>query len=231
MIRFLQINVGVGRAAQALTQRKAEELGAGIIFISEQNRNGEEADGWYSDTLGRAAIFVAGNVTVQCPGHGERGFRWIEAAGIRHYSCYWPSSSRSSIEEFNGFLGRLEASIRSSQLPVIAAGDFNSKSGSWGSPVEDERGVLLTDLIASMDLIACNQGESPTFVRGNSGTFIDVTFVGSQLVGKVKNWKVLDEESLSLHKYITFDVILEQESQSRQETGNRWSKSLWHPSL
>ncbi|VVC27035.1 Endonuclease/exonuclease/phosphatase [Cinara cedri] len=93
--------------------------------------------------------------------------------------------TNSSIEVFNDFLERLKASIRQSELPVMVAGDFNFKSASWNSPIEAARRVFQADLMASLDMIACNQGGSPTFVRGNSGTFIDVTFVQLELADGV----------------------------------------------
>lgn len=56
MNRIIQINVGVGRAAQDLSIASAVKWGAEIIIISEQNHNRPEADGWYSDSLGRSAV-------------------------------------------------------------------------------------------------------------------------------------------------------------------------------
>ncbi|KAE9536822.1 hypothetical protein AGLY_006884 [Aphis glycines] len=81
-----------------------------------------------------------------------------------------------------------------------SAGDFNSKSGNWGSPLEDERGALLADRMASMDLTVCNKGGSPTFVRGNSGTHIDITFASSRLALKVCEWEVLEVYSVQNNK-------------------------------
>jgi len=56
MYRFLQINVGIGRASQDLMKRTAEKIGADVITISEQNRNEGENNAWYSDVTGRAAV-------------------------------------------------------------------------------------------------------------------------------------------------------------------------------
>jgi len=112
----------------------------------------------------------------------------------------------SYLAEFKDFLLRLERSIRTSSLSVIAAGDFNAKSRTWGSPREDERGTLLADLMSALDMQACNMGSTPTFVRGTSEFIIDTTFASARIRGNVTNWRVLDDESLSLHKYITFDV-------------------------
>lgn len=222
MLRFLQINVG-GRAAQALMMRTAEEIGADIILVSEQIYSGEDNEGWFPDSNGRTAVVVTGDVSVQRAGPQEAGFRWVEIDGLRVYSVYWPPSSSSNIEEFKDFLTRLEDSIRDSDLPVIAAGDFNSKSGSWGSPTEDARGALLADLMASIDMTTCNQRNSPTFVRGSSETYIDITFAKSNIIGRIEGWKILEKESLSLHRYITFDIKSSPRRLSGQRAENRWS--------
>lgn len=64
MIKFLQTNLRVNRTAQDLMIRTAQEIGAKIIIVSEQNRNGEEDEGWFPDSTGHAAIFVKGNIPV-----------------------------------------------------------------------------------------------------------------------------------------------------------------------
>jgi len=229
MIKVLQINVGVGRAAQDLALATANNLGIDIIILSEQYRNKEEKDGWYSDACGRSAIVALGSLQVDNIGHTAQGFRWIETNGYRFYSCYY--SPNAALTDFEEFLRRLETSVRESLLPVIVAGDFNSKSGAWDSPIEDTRGARLADLMASMDLIACNQGGLPTFVRGNSGTYIDVTFVDSRRTHKVGNWAVHEEESLSLHRYITYSIssLQDSENQSNTQGKERWSWMKFDP--
>jgi len=204
MTRIIQINVGVGRAAQDLSLASAVKWGAEILIISEQNHNRPEADGWYSDSLGRSAVVILGNLPVNRVGPMHQGFRWVEVQGLRVYSCYW--SPNCSINEYKDFLLQLELSIRNSLIPVVVAGDFNAKSRAWGSPREDPRGSLLADLLASLDAAVCNNGQSPTFVRGQSQSHIDITFVSASIQDSVSNWEVREEESLSLHRYITFDV-------------------------
>lgn len=51
----------------------------------------------------------------------------------------------------------------------------------------------------------CNQGQ-PTFVRGALESHIDLTFVTRSATCWIDDWKVLDEESLSLHKYVEFNI-------------------------
>jgi len=65
----------------------------------------------------------------------------------------------------------------------------------------------LADAMPALNVYVCNNGQ-PTFVRGVSMTHIDVTFVSESLADKVHGWKILDEESNSLHKYICFEIII-----------------------
>lgn len=62
------------------------------------------------------------------------------------------------------------------------------------------------DLVAALDAFVCNDGRAPTFVREQSNSYIDVTFASARLGGMVKDWMVRDEDSLSYHQYISFDV-------------------------
>ncbi|KAK9731771.1 Endonuclease-reverse transcriptase [Popillia japonica] len=61
--------------------------------------------------------------------------------------------------------------IKATGLDAVIAGDFNSKSPMWGSPVTDirgERGEYLMEWAAELGLNAINVGDTPTFERGAS---------------------------------------------------------------
>lgn len=125
--------------------------------------------------------------------------------------------------DYEDFILRLELSIRASTLPCVVAGDFNAKSQFWGSPKEDVRGTILVDMMSALDLHVCNDG-SPTFVRGQSLSHIDITLVSRPIAGRVSKWKVLDSESLSLHKYISFtlkSMLPWRPAENREQAG--WS--------
>lgn len=203
MTKLIQINVGGGRAAQDLAYATANQLKIDIMMISEQYNN--EHDRTYSDLGNRAAISVVNNkISIDEIGPEEFGFRWIGVSGKRLYSCY--CSPNTGIAAYTDFLSRLELSIRGSTMPVVVSGDFNAHSPLWGSPSEDKRGEQLVDMLAANDLNICNEGNIPTFVRGASGTHIDLTFASTGLMPLVKRWRVLEEESLSLHKYVTYEI-------------------------
>ncbi|KAK9745699.1 hypothetical protein QE152_g6718 [Popillia japonica] len=44
------------------------------------------------------------------------------------------------------------------------------------------------------------------FVRGNTESFIDVTIATKVISKRIINWKVLDMETLTVHKYIGFEI-------------------------
>lgn len=70
------------------------------------------------------------------------------------------------------------------------------------------RGNLLIHSVASLDLMTCNIGPSPTYVRYNAQSIVDVTLARLEPGAVVKNWRVrLDQNSESDHQYITHEVF------------------------
>lgn len=63
----------------------------------------------------------------------------------------------------------------------------------------------MADLINVLGLVICNKGNSSTF---HKRSILDLTLATPNLARKVSGWRVLDEESLSDHFYIVFDVHL-----------------------
>lgn len=66
--------------------------------------------------------------------------------------------------------------------------------------------------MASASLIACNNGNKPTFERvyrnGVSTYHIDVTFVTEAHSSSITDWRVMDVYSMSYHKFIFFNMQL-----------------------
>lgn len=202
MLKCIQINLNCCKAAQALLQQVATEKSSDFIFASEPNR--DEGQNWYMDTMGKAAVVNIKRSRLDDEGKGEAGFRWISAHGIRLYSCYW--SPNTTLPEYLDFLTRLEHSLRSERTEAIITGDFNAKHIDWGSPKSEQRGEALADLINALGLVICNKGKVSTF---HKGSILDLTLATANLARKVTGWRVLDDESLSDHFYIVFDVHLD----------------------
>lgn len=60
-----------------------------------------------------------------------------------------------------------------------------------------------------INLTLINNGETPTCVRKQGNSIIDLTWATPQIANRIENWKVEgNETSLSDHNYITFSVSL-----------------------
>nr|CAI5863033.1 unnamed protein product [Callosobruchus analis] len=136
-------------------------------------------------------------------GAGE-GFVWLEMQEVVIYGCY--ISPNIGIERYLKFLNDLRESMRRHNKEIIVGGDFDAKSYLWCSKIEDKRGEILADWMGQDNLVVHNQGDSPTFVRGASASYIDITFSTKQISKHIVKWKVLDEVSLSYHQLIMFEV-------------------------
>jgi len=238
-VKCMQINVDGGRVAQDLAEAIAKHLGVDILFICEQYRNKTEEAEWFQDRDGRSAMVVLNpNLPIlETSLVNDLGFRWVTtycnpAYDIHIYSCYW--SPNTDFDRFEDFLSRLETSIRGATVPVIVAGDFNAKSPVWGDPREDMKGQALVNLTSSLNLTTCNNGDRPTFVRiYRDGRLAyshnDITFVSEEISHTVLDWSVLGDYTGSLHKYITFNVMLGQIEPNHYSHGEIWAWRKYNP--
>lgn len=51
-----------------------------------------------------------------------------------------------------------------------------------------------------------NEGVKPTFISESYGSILDLTLVSENVVRNIKQCTVLDDEILSDHNYVTFEV-------------------------
>jgi hypothetical protein len=92
------------------------------------------------------------------------------------------------------------------QFSIISM-DSNAKSKLWFSKSDDRRGELITEFISEMNFILLNDNEiTPTFFTTRGESFIDLTLISENLTNAIKNWEVLETNSMSDHRYIVFDI-------------------------
>lgn len=139
-------------------------------------------------------------VNVKC----EQGFVVIVIKEFIVLCCY--ISPNISFTEYKNEVDAIMNMIKMCGKEAVVMGDINSKSPQWGAPHSDRRGNYWTEWMAELDLITINEGNSPTFVRGSSKSHIDVTCSTRKLSRRIRNWRVLDEEVLTYHKYIVFGI-------------------------
>ncbi|CAK1594228.1 unnamed protein product [Parnassius mnemosyne] len=102
---------------------------------------------------------------------------------------------------------------------VILTGDFNARSLWWGSRAEDKRGLLLSEMIAELDMNVLNQGSESTFYQYRGGklysSIVDVTCCTSAILHKMERWRVDPNfVTLSDHRAIQFQMKVKTDKQS-----------------
>ena len=207
MLKFLQINLRKSRLAQDLLLQVAMERKIDMLIVSEQHNKSDQST-WYQDSSRRAGIIIINKKLVVSDFKNTKfGFSWVEVDGIRIYSCYFPPNDQNDkFEKFKKDIDELEASLKTSKGDVLIAGDFNSKSPEWGETRSDRRGKTVCEFVARNDLVIINKGDKCTFQRGEASSIIDLTIGSTRLARRIKDWEVLDDESLSDHRYIVFSV-------------------------
>lgn len=183
----------------------AQQINAGVILMSEPNRNTvRNRIDWIKDEeLDTVIIIMDNKFAVRNSGHGH-SYTYVKTSNYVVYNCY--ASGNRDIEEMETMLDEIAEKIRRDQEKAIIVGDFNAKSSQWSRDQTDARGRLMMEWIAENNLSVLNQGDRPTFRRGEYTSTLDLTLATEQICTKITEWEVSDLESLSDHSYIIFKI-------------------------
>ena len=89
---------------------------------------------------------------------------------------------------------------------IIIGTDSNAHSQLWMSESANSRGEVFEDFITLNNLFVCNVGNKFTYDCVIGKSIIDITLVSTLLVDRIGNWTVHDEDYLSDHKLISFNL-------------------------
>lgn len=203
-IRVLQCNLNHSIAAQDLMRHNFCDMQAGICCISEPWSVPVDPC-WFSSQNKLAAILWSPEVIkeVVTLSLSARDFVAARYRGLYLVSVYMSPNAR--IDRFLEMLDSLRDFLTSIQGEVIICGDFNARSSLWGDQITNRRGEILENWMAELDLRLGNVGSVPTCVRPQGTSVIDLTWSALHDGHFIANWKVSDSESLSDHKYVTFE--------------------------
>jgi hypothetical protein len=206
-IQFLQANINHCAIAQDLLCQSMAEWNIGMAIVAEPYFV-PPTSRWVGSTDGLAAILVAVGrsappFTVKERGPGYVVVQWGRMVVVSTY--FSPNRSRV---EFLAHLTALEGVVRRAvPLPVLIGGDLNAKSRLWGSPRTDARGGDVGSWALSLGLHIINRGSTPTCVRWQGTSIVDVTFATPSLANQIEDWRVEEDvETQSDHQYILFSV-------------------------
>lgn len=225
---ILQYNLARSWNALHLLARHVEELDVGVCAVSEP-RHVPDSPYWFGSDNGLAVIFWRKTnpgdkcrMVLKC-----RDFVVVEYAGVYVIACY--ISPNAPHQDFLTFLDDLGAVVRQLEKKVMICGDFNFKSVFWGCTHTDVRGRLLEEWASEYELRLLNTGNTPTCVRPQGCSVVDLTWCTPDILGRLHGWSVTtDIESLSDHSYIVVGLSCGVElAGSRGPSRLRWSwKSL-----
>jgi len=195
--------------------------------VCDRARIDSESPRWFSCANGLAAIYrsanhyIDGNCIIV---KSDRNFVVVRCGGLSVASAY--IAPNESNDEFLETLDELGNIIYSTSGNVILTGDFNAKSPLWGCRAPDWRGNVLERWAAALDLRLANDGHSPTCVRTQGSSIIDLTWSSADIARYVSDWQVLFEViSLSDHRYVRFNFrdVARTQSFSKLKRYPRWN--------
>ncbi|KMQ84870.1 reverse transcriptase, partial [Lasius niger] len=223
-VKFLQANVNRSRPSLDLLIQHAKETDVGVLLVSEPY-SVPGSDNWFASRDGLAAIYCDANFTRRRCLLVKQGRNFV-AVGCGDYlfiSVY--VSPRLGLRDFNSILDEISLVLSNRVDKLVIGGDFNAKACLWGALRTDGRGRLISIWAAERDLRVANTGNRPTCVRAQGTSIVDITWVSSDILPFVKDWRVEEElESLSDHLFIAFALST---SRSRPPPG-RPSSRKWN---
>lgn len=216
-LRLLQVNVDRRKNAGDMAILTAKEKGIDVILVQEPNVFQTKKDPrWIIDNRRDVAIYC-NNRNCGIVSHKTLdGYIKLYFQRSTVYNCY--ISPNTDLNTYKRYIDGLMEDARAERGDIVIAGDFNAKSGTWGSDLEDRRGEYLNEWLDSLNFSVLNDGIIPTFARGTQRSFIDLTICSANC--QAANWQVHPEvETLSLHRYITFEVKIDTKSKKRTGKG------------
>ncbi|OWR53447.1 reverse transcrpitase [Danaus plexippus plexippus] len=203
--KVLQGNLNHAVAAQDLLCQTVAEWNINVAVIAEPYSI-PRTHKWAGSVDGSAAIFFPGVACTHSVVERGAGFvaaRWGEVVVVSTY--FSPNRSRA---DFESFLATVEGVIlRVAPSPVLVAGDLNAWSRAWGSIRTNARGRVLESWVLSLGLQILNRGTTPTCVRWQGTSIVDVTFATPSLAARIRDWRVMAEAvTLSDHRYVRYEV-------------------------
>lgn len=131
--------------------------------------------------------------------HGQNEEIILCSGYMPHEKSELPSETTKNVIEYASDAG----------IPIVLGCDTNAHHTIWGSSNINMRGNSLLEYIASTNLDILNRGTEPTFVISNRSEVLDVTFVSQFFSERIANWHVSPEETLSDHRGINFNILME----------------------
>lgn len=177
VVKIIQFNANHSSGAQALALQFMTEKKIDLGIFSEPWHVPENNPRWFHSTCKRAAIYCNDlEVRKRCRAiASSEGWSGIEMGDIFIASCYL--SPNEGVTKFKHILEDLGNFIEKNPHKILIGGDFNARSVSWGCNTGDRRGTIFEEWSSELNLAIVNTGGTPTCVRPQGSSIVDLTLV------------------------------------------------------
>jgi ribonuclease HI len=247
MVKIVQINLGKRQNAGMGLIELTKNEGYEIALIQEppcykkkicnMNSNGTTYENSIGEEQPRACIWVSKDLERKTEVLMLSEYSGKDCVAIKMKtennnrelvicSAYFPGGNENRRNVINQKLEQLIQKCQNEHTEIIVGCDANAHNSLWGSKKDCTRGILLADYLAENNLYILNEGDTPTWEEQERNSVIDITFATQEIRLKVRNWKVLNRESLSDHNYIGMDLDTEikDEERFRNKKSTNWNK-------
>lgn len=226
-VKVTQLNLNHCDAAQQLLYQAVSEWETDVAIIADPYRVPAGNGNWIADGSKMAAIWTTGKYPMQeVVSSAYEGFVIAKVNGVFFCSCYAPP--RWSTEQFSQMMDRITSEL-TGRRPVVIAGDFNAWAVEWGSRFTNQRGQILLESLAMLDVDLANVGDKSTFIRNGAESIIDVTFCSPGLTSS-SNWRVDDGYTHSDHLAVRYSIDYDNSRQRAVERANTSRPRRWKTS-
>ncbi|CAK9820187.1 Putative 115 kDa protein in type-1 retrotransposable element R1DM [Anthophora quadrimaculata] len=219
MTKVIQTNLNNSNVALDNLKQKMNESQMDIAVISEPPKN-KGVGKWIMSIDDKAAIYINDKKIRVKNLIQEEGYAGCEIKGFVLISAYF--SPNKTLRDFERFWEKLADKIRKvGNTRIILAGDLNAKHVIWtkklGRQGNNKRGEIIAETLNTLNLTCCNKGMKATCKKPMGESVVDITIATDGIVQKIKDWKVLDDETLSDHEYINYRIDDTNEKVTRRE--------------
>ncbi|XP_048523257.1 uncharacterized protein LOC125504797 [Dendroctonus ponderosae] len=230
-MKILQINVDRGKAATALLDKYKTDHDIDIVMLQEpyttyrptnkmkklNNGRNSKTEIWIKDNIDYTIITELTN-------DNTTTIRINNKAGITYLTSIYdePGGNKNKrLEEYDRKQREHTTQIRQHLL----CGDINAHSDIWGGNVNDKRGEdLINWTIDNGYILENKKHEQPTFQGPMGSSYVDMTLTKNL---RTTNWTVNADETLSAHKYITYEIDIEHTTTKRKRTTYDFINTNW----
>jgi hypothetical protein len=207
MLRILQINAGRSVSAHDMATVVASKCNYDFIAFGEPNLSKIKGTNNYASIDGGAMILNHSQT------HKVMRYRILGASvcvETEEWALYniYVSPNKCTPEDFENHLADIQRDLQqlNKEKKIIITGDFNARHPVWGGNIKNKRGKSLLEWANALNMNIMNDGLKPTCIRPNGESFIDVTMICNKTMSCRPLWEVLDDESMSDHRFTSMET-------------------------